>query len=202
MLEISFGKDLPRPTITNEGKATHLCEVQTGQARNALGWARLENDLALCVEAAEEAMNLRQDAGNVDRYIYSYFVSTYGRCFTDGKGRAGKLQVEHVPSRYTSVHQRIMHARHNVIAHSGDAEENYGSMYIVMGVGEDHGKVLGVAPVLSSFRSVGPADWRTLHELASNLRQLAQSNIEEKTNNIQNWAYSLPDSERYSPASS
>lgn len=55
--------------------------------------------------------------------VKAFFISGvtfYGKSFTEAKGRKVQFQRDWLAVEYREIHDRVMHLRHNIAAHSGD----------------------------------------------------------------------------------
>ena len=66
--------------------------------------------------------------------LWTSAISCYGRCFTSGEGRGMKLEASahlaHLSASLRSVHDGVMHLRHELVAHSGNSgQESLGTRF-------------------------------------------------------------------------
>lgn len=70
---------------------------------------------------------------DVARGLYIALVTTYGKMFTEAKGRGTSLnRNDWVPQQHLEIHDNLMHMRHTFTAHSGkDGPEECGTILAV-----------------------------------------------------------------------
>ncbi|MEN8992562.1 MAG: hypothetical protein ACN6NW_05795 [Acinetobacter amyesii] len=61
-----------------------------------------------------------RDKFNIVKGLYVAFLASYGKCFTNCKGRNAQLERSNLDPKYHQLHDELMRQRHNYVAHSGD----------------------------------------------------------------------------------
>ncbi|EKK4066497.1 hypothetical protein ACN1T9_001318 [Cronobacter sakazakii] len=90
--------------------------------RNVIGWEGIIKNI--CDNLNQEQHFTHPDLEK-NLMLKSLFISkviTYGKCFTEAKGRRFTLQRSNVPEQYRDLHDLIMNIRHNFAAHKGEFE--------------------------------------------------------------------------------
>lgn len=67
-----------------------------------------------------------------ERSLFISSIITYGRCFTQTRGRGTKLEkTDNIKPKYNQLHEYIMGLRNEYIAHAGisDGEKFYATLY-------------------------------------------------------------------------
>ncbi|EJQ0795070.1 hypothetical protein NYD82_004218, partial [Cronobacter sakazakii] len=84
--------------------------------RNVIGWEGIIKNI--CDNLNQEQHFTHPDLEK-NLMLKSLFISkviTYGKCFTEAKGRRFTLQRSNVPEQYRDLHDLIMNIRHNFAA--------------------------------------------------------------------------------------
>ncbi|OBS37848.1 hypothetical protein SAMN05444507_112146 [Pseudomonas syringae] len=142
-----------RVSFIDEGKSCLAVELTDPRPKSFGEMQLIIKDLELCCASISVALGyvVKAKAGtsgtevldfsiqNIDHVImwncYSAAIITYGKCFTDTKGRFAKFpeqKLSEILGSDKEVHDRIMHLRHNWIAHGGITNNEYGKAVLLL----------------------------------------------------------------------
>lgn len=100
--------------------------------RNVIGWEGLIKKI---YDDLNEEQHFIQPDLEKNLLLKSLFISkviTYGKCFTEAKGRRFTLQRNNVPEQCRDLHDEIMNVRHNFAAHKGEYEYDQGGLALIL----------------------------------------------------------------------
>lgn len=100
--------------------------------RNVIGWEDIIKEICDGIDKQE---NFNKPDVQKNLMLKSLFISkitTYGKCFTEAKGRRFTLQRSHVPEQYKDLHDSIMNIRHNFAAHKGEFQYEQGRLSLTL----------------------------------------------------------------------
>jgi len=88
--------------------------------RNMKSWLNYIDELY--GRDANEGIIIASDRAkfNIIKGLYIAFLASYGKCFTNCKGRNAQLEKSNLDEKYHQLHEELMRQRHNYVAHSGD----------------------------------------------------------------------------------
>ena len=135
----------------------------------------IKKDLNFAMASLEKLLEIQRDRPDqlVEQSLWCSAVVSYGKCFTEAKGRKVKLEANDVfktsDDQIKKTHEDIMHERHQYIAHAGvTAYEQsdtmlalspdvgnkrifglYHSMYFATGIGQ--AKIESYIPLMKSL---------------------------------------------------
>lgn len=118
------GKLLPRLTL--EGKYVEQMKAFRSlekDLRNLLAWAKILNDTHQKLDTANNVtLDMESDDAAIAKALFFAILALYGRCFTSAQNRKFTFDRKHVPEEFRTLHDELMHARHNFAAHKGQFE--------------------------------------------------------------------------------
>ena len=133
-----------------KGTLCHRVTLQSPMANHCTGYRLIRKDLQYCrtwfskiadIQTQDPAFNI--DPKNVvysqsaeqdymKRALFVAGLTTYGKCFTEAKGRRIKLERPNIDSRFHQVHDDTLSHRHNYAAHSGEDTLEQSTMFLVL----------------------------------------------------------------------
>jgi hypothetical protein len=116
------------PKVRLKGK---FADQMTGLAmilkdlNSAKKWIQKAYDLTTGVRSAKPDDAVFTQVADEELFdeVKAFFiagVTFYGKSFTEAQGRKIQFQRDWLAAEYREIHDRIMHLRHNLAAHSGD----------------------------------------------------------------------------------
>lgn len=176
-----------------------LMRINSPRARRSIGWLLIQHDLDWCIKISEMACQQEERvATDLDKMLFLAFAVTYGKCFTQARGRRVKLDAAFVQEESMDIHSWIMDVRHNFVAHAGPTEREGGDLFVAIHPDNSIGRVLGMHPRIHSFVSVGREDWHAFRDLAANLKARVDERVGELMAAMENWASQQPIDSLYS----
>jgi len=134
--------------------------IKSKKARTYAGYFLISQDLQLCsdwlvelnktisefltlVRSADECPDdsVRQritQLNSAQFALFIAFVTTYGKCFTEARGRGTRLQINDIDAVWQPTHKKIMQYRHEFAAHAG--EKDFQETFTKIVFGPPHGK--------------------------------------------------------------
>ncbi|MBM6634529.1 hypothetical protein JTF12_09285 [Leclercia adecarboxylata] len=127
------GVTLPRIPLTGRFVEQYVAlQLLDKDLRNVIGWEGIINNI---YSNLNEEQHFIQPDVEKNLLLKSLFISkviTYGKCFTEAKGRRFTLQRNNVPEKYRDLHDSIMNIRHNFAAHKGEYEYDQGGLALTL----------------------------------------------------------------------
>ncbi|HDJ9612904.1 TPA: hypothetical protein PRS10_004695 [Escherichia coli] len=100
--------------------------------RNVIGWENIIKNICNNINREQHFIYPDLEKNLILKSLFISKVVTYGKCFTEAKGRRFTLQRKHVPEKYRDLHDSIMNVRHNFAAHKGEFEYDQCGLVLIL----------------------------------------------------------------------
>lgn len=171
---------------------TRLSNRLTGYAliekdiRNIKSWLRYIDDLFGDGRKEGIIIASNREKFNIIKGLYIAFLASYGKCFTNCKGRNAKLEKVNLEEQYYHLHDELMRQRHNYVAHSGDDKVETADIALVFPQQRNALDRMNLFTELSQPDYMGKFHDMELLGLVEHIHRIVEKKINELTNKIMN----------------
>lgn len=111
---------------TKSSKPCVVIEIDTGISRRFAAYALIEKDLRDTLSFIDEYHQIEdkeiiKGKDILLKALSRAIVITYGKCFTTAEGRRVKLEKNIISEACQAMHEELMNARHEYVAHAGNS---------------------------------------------------------------------------------
>lgn len=108
-------------------------DVEDARLKRYAGLTSIQLDLAFVRDSLRHLAEIKDKSNQtIRRSLFISSIITYGRCFTQTRGRGTRLEsTKYIKPQYKELHGEVMNLRHEYIAHAGvsDGEKFYATVY-------------------------------------------------------------------------
>ena len=108
-------------------------DIDDPRLKRYTGLTSIQLDLTFVKDSMRQLAEMGDnDLQTTRRSLFISSIITYGRCFTQTKGRGIRLEpADYIKAQYKIIHDELMNLRHEYIAHAGvsDGEKFYATIY-------------------------------------------------------------------------
>lgn len=156
-------------TVVIDGEKRKAIKYEGKLAKQARGFNLISQDLSQCINWLD--INSKEQP-IIASALHRAFAITYGKCFTQAKGRGVQLNPDHIfrtapEASYRDVHDQIMEMRHDFVAHSGSSKFEKVEVSVILGPTGEIDEHSAVGCAVQSFGSYYEGHKKIIQEVVS-----------------------------------